>query len=45
MKMSIVEDILIIRKDVDVVKALKGWSTSKSNMFSILVEHRFAAKA
>ena len=38
MKRSRVEDILIIRKDVDVVKALKRWSTSKSNLFSILVK-------
>ena len=46
MKRSRVEDSLIIRKDEDVVKeALKGWSTSKSNMFNILVEPGFAAIA
>ena len=45
MKRSRVENSLIISKDEDVVKALKGWLTSKSNMFSILVEPGFAAIA
>ena len=37
MKRSRVEYSLIIRKDEDLVKALKGWLTSKSNLFSILL--------
>ena len=45
MKRSRVEDSLIIREDEDVFKALKGWSTFKSDMFSILVEPGFAAIA
>ena len=45
MKRSRIEDRLIIKEDEDVVKALKGWSTSKSNMFSILVEPGLAAIA
>ena len=45
MKRCRVEDSLIIKKDEDVVKALKGWLTSKSNMFTILVEPGFAALA
>ena len=45
MKRCRVEDRLINKNDEDVVKALKGWLTSKSNMFTILVEPGFAAIA
>jgi len=45
MKRSRVEDNLIIREDEDVVKALKGWSTSKTNPFSILFKPGFTVIA
>ena len=37
MKRSRVEYSLITSLNEDVVKALKGWLTSKSNLFSILL--------